>query len=68
MSTVNVLGTLLFDPIDSGLTRLQFTVYLDAVAESGRNPVSLSARFILCVGGTRRRNLSEGKNSFFLVS
>ena len=37
-SAVNVIGTRLRDPLESGLIRWRLTVYMDAVAESGRNP------------------------------
>ena len=37
---MNAFGTLLCDLINPGLVRWQLTIYLDAVAENGRNPVS----------------------------
>ena len=48
LSVVNAIGTQLRDPINSGLTRWQLTVYMDAFAEIGRNPVS-GTRFSLSV-------------------
>ena len=40
LSAVNAIGTQLRDLISSGLTRWRLTVYVDAVADSERNPVS----------------------------
>ena len=43
LSAVNVIGTQLRDPINSGLTRWRMAVlnkYMDAAAELGRNLVS----------------------------
>ena len=40
LSAVNAIGTQLRDPINSGLTQWQLTVYVDTVAESGSNPAS----------------------------
>ena len=43
LSAVNVIGTQMLDPINSGLTRWRMAVlnkYMDAAAELGRNPVS----------------------------
>ena len=37
---MNAVGTQLRVPINSGLTRWGMAVYVDAVAESGPNPVS----------------------------
>ena len=37
---MNAFGTRMRDPINSGLTRWRLKVYVDTVAESGRNPVS----------------------------
>ena len=62
------MGTQLRDPINSGLTRRRLTVYADAVAKSGRIPVSkyqLQFEFGEGAGlrGTRRPNLSRETNS-----
>ena len=40
LSAVSAIGTPLRDPINSGLTRWRLTVYVEAAADSGRNPVS----------------------------
>ena len=37
---MNAIGRQLHDPINSGLSRWRLTSYVDAVVESGRNPVS----------------------------
>ena len=37
---MNAIGTQLRNPINSRLIRWRLKVYVDAVAESGRNPVS----------------------------
>ena len=39
-SAVNTIDTQLRDPINSGLARWRLAVKMEAVAESGRNPVS----------------------------
>ena len=46
---VNAIGTQLCDPINSGMVQWRLTIYVDAVAESGRNPVSKCTRFSLIV-------------------
>ena len=38
---MNVIGTHLCDPIISGMTRWQLTVYVDAIADSGRKYMSM---------------------------
>ena len=40
LSEVSAIGDHLRDPINSGPTRYRLAVYMDAVAENGRNPVS----------------------------
>ena len=39
LAAVNAIVTQLRDLVNSGLARWRLTVYVDAVAESGRNPV-----------------------------
>ena len=46
---MNAIGTQLPDATNLGLTRWRLTVYVDAVAEMGRNPMSRT-RFSLGVG------------------
>ena len=64
LSAVNVIGTRLRDSTSLGLTRWRLKVYtkyyVDAVAETGRNPVSkhqIQPEYGLTVGG--RSNLSR---------
>ena len=61
-SEVNAIGTQLRDPINSGLTRWRLTVYMDAVAESERNPVRKHQpiRFSLSVGNERADAVRDG--------
>ena len=80
---MNAIGTQLREPINSGLTPWRLTVYVDAVAESGRNPVSKHQIQSGCgelSGLTRdgtaepvsrdlilRRERGQGKKTFFSV-
>ena len=40
LSVGNAIGTQMRGAINSGLTQWRLTVYIDAVAESGRNPMN----------------------------
>ena len=69
------ISTQLRDPINSGLARWRLTVYVDAVAESGRNPASKHQIQTEC-GECRTRlarpnyqaQTKTGKNQFSLFS
>ena len=60
---MNAIGTPWRDPINSGLTRWRITVYVDVVAESGRDPVSKHQpiRFSLDVENGRANAGEDGR-------
>ena len=66
LSAVDAIGTQLSELMNSGLTRWRLTVNVDAVAESGRNPVSEHqiddpARLCRMCGLTRDGTVEETK-------
>ena len=60
---MNAIGTQLRDPMNSGLIRWRLMVYVDAVAESGRNSVSKHQpiRFSLSVKNERADTGWDGR-------
>ena len=55
---MNAIGTKLLDPINLGLTQLWLTGCVDAVAESGRNPVVSKRRSL----GVENERVNAGRD------